>query len=110
MRGQVYGLRPPRTARGHEQQGRRYAVVVQATRFDHLGTWLAVPTSTSARPSSYRPAIEVPGRGPTLALCEALTSIDPQQRLTEVVGALTYAEMDEVDAALRLLMDLDLPT
>lgn len=107
MRGDVYGLRPAKQAREHEQRGRRFAVIVQASRFEHLSTWLAIPTSTSARPFVFRPQIEVPGEGPTLALCEALVSINPQERLGVRLGSLTYAEMQEIDDALSLLLDLD---
>ena len=107
MRGDVYGLRPARQSRGHEQRGRRFAVIVQASRFEHLSTWLAIPTSTSARPFVFRPQIEVPGEGPSLALCEGLVSIDPQERLSARLGSLTYAEMQEIDKAILLLLDLD---
>jgi mRNA interferase MazF len=106
MRGEVYALRPPKNARGHEQQGRRYAVILQASRFAHLSTWLAIPTSTSAHPYVFRPEVEEPGKGTALALCEGLVAIDPQLRLAESLGSLTYAEMQEIDQALTLLMDL----
>ena len=107
MRGDVYGLRPAKQSRGHEQRGRRFAVIVQASRFEPLSTWLAVPTSTSARPFIFRPQIEVPGEGPSLALCEGLVSIDPQERLGARLGSLTHAEMQEIDKAILLLLDLD---
>jgi mRNA interferase MazF len=107
VRGDVYGLRPAKESRGHEQRGRRFAVIVQASRFEHLSTWLAIPTSTSARPFVFRPQIEVPGEGPSLALCEGLVSIDPQERLGARLGSLTYAEMQEIDKAILLLLDLD---
>lgn len=107
MRGDVYGLRPAKQSRGHEQRGRRFAVIVQASRFEHLSTWLAIPTSTSARPFIFRPQIDIPGEGPSLALCEGLVSIDPQERLGVRLGSLTYAEMHEIDEAISLLLDLD---
>ena len=107
MRGDVHALRAPPRARGHEQQGRRFAIIVQARRFVHLSTVLAIPTSASAGPAIYRPEIEVPDRGSSRALCEALTAIDPEVRLGDYVGTLTYNELQEIDAALRLLLDLD---
>lgn len=107
MRGDVYSLRPAKQSRGHEQRGQRFAVIVQASRFEHLSTWLAIPTSTRARPFIFRPQIEVPGEGPSLALCEGLVSIDPQERLGARLGSLTYAEMQEIDKAILLLLDLD---
>ncbi|WP_139811621.1 type II toxin-antitoxin system PemK/MazF family toxin, partial [Mycobacterium avium] len=54
MRGEVFRLRAPRPARGHEQSGSRYAVVVQSDQLP-LSTWLVAPTSTSARAASFRP-------------------------------------------------------
>ena len=61
MRGEVYRLRAPQDARGHEQAGSRFAVVVQSDRLP-LSTWLVAPTPTSARPASFRPEIEIDGQ------------------------------------------------
>ena len=106
MRGGVFRFKPGSGRRGHEQQGRRFAVVVQARRFEHLSTWLIVPTSASARPAVHRPRIEVPGEGASVALCEAMVSIDPALRLGDTLGTLSYAEMAEIDDVLRILLDL----
>ncbi|GEK21810.1 type II toxin-antitoxin system PemK/MazF family toxin [Cellulomonas xylanilytica] len=106
MRGDVYRLKESGT-RGHEQAGPRFAVVVLASRFDHLSTWLVVPTSTRANPYIFRPPVTIPGHGETLALCDALTAVDPQARLGESVGYLSLAEMESIDRALAGLLDLD---
>jgi len=45
MRGEVYRL--PARGKGHEQQGRRYAVVLQPD-WLALSTWVVAFTSTSA--------------------------------------------------------------
>ncbi len=108
MRGDVHALRAPKQARGHEQRGPRYAIIVQARRFVHLSTVLAIPTSASAGPAIYRPDIGVPGHGASRALCEGLNAVDPAVRLGAYLGTLTYAEMQDIDSALRLLLDLDL--
>jgi mRNA interferase MazF len=108
MRGDIYRFKPGRSRQSHEQRGRRFAVVVQARRFAHLSTWLIVPTSASAAGTVYRPQIEIPDAGTSLALCEATVSIDPHVRLGDCVGSLGCEEMREIDAAQRLLMDLDL--
>lgn len=63
MRGEIYRLRTPHNATGHEQQGRHYAVVVQSN---------ALPMST----------------------------------LGDLAGRLTLDELNEVDAALRTVLDL----
>lgn len=104
MRGDVYRLRAPRDARGHEQQGRRYAVVVQADELDVLSTWLVAPTSTSARSATFRPSIEVAG-STTRVLVEQTSAVDPS-RLGERVGHLGLDELRSVDAALRLVLSL----
>jgi mRNA interferase MazF len=104
VRGDVYRLRAPRGARGHEQQGARYAVIVQSDDLEALSTWLVAPTSTSARPATFRPAVEVGGRS-TLVLVEQASAVDPS-RLGERVGHLGFAELRAVDAALRLVLAL----
>lgn len=109
MRGEVFRFKPGKERVGHEQQGRRFAIVVQARRFTHLSTWLVVPTSANARSVIYRPSIVVPGHGAGVAMCENLVSIDPEQRLADRLGNLSFAEMQEIDSALLLLLDLDLP-
>lgn len=103
MRGDVYRLRSPRGTRGHEQGGGRLCVVVQSDDLP-LSTWLVAPTSTSARPVSFRPQIEVEGKT-TLVLVEQTTAIDPQ-RLGDRIGRLSAAAMDDVDEALRAVLSL----
>ena len=103
MRGDIYELTAPRNARGHEQRGNRYAVVVQSDLLP-LSTWLVAPTSTSARPTSFRPEIEIDGKT-TLVLAEQTTAIDPE-RLGHLVGHLTQREMFAVNAALRTVLHL----
>lgn len=101
MRGEVYRL--PARGRGHEQQGRRHAVVVQP---DWLtsSTWIVAFTSTSARETSFRPVVEIAGRR-TLVMCDQLATVD-LGRLTEPAGFLTLEEVQRVDEALSLVLDL----
>lgn len=103
MRGDAYLLHRARNAIGHEQQGQRYCVVVQADWWP-LSTELVVPTSTSARPTVFRPEIELNGRT-TLALCEQMTAVD-LQRLGPHVGYLGADDLRRLDEALRLVLDL----
>jgi len=100
---EVFELNAPRGSRGHEQSGSRYAVVVQSDRLP-LSTWLVAPTSTSARPASFRPEIEIDGRV-TRVLAEQTAAVDPT-RLGAPAGCLTFDELRRVDAALRLVLDL----
>lgn len=103
MRGEVFRLKAPRDSRGHERTGARYAVVVQSDLLP-LSTWLVAPTSASARPASFRPEVEVLGEL-TRVLIEHAAAVDPE-RLGAAAGHLTYDELRQVDAALRLVLAL----
>ena len=103
VRGDLYRLRAPQDGRGLEQQGRRYAVVVQSDLLP-LSTWLVAPTSTSARPASFRPEIEIDGT-PTRILIEQTAAVDPE-RLGDQTGRLSAAELAAVDDALRVVLGL----
>ena len=103
MRGEIYQLRSPRGTRGHEQSGARYAVVVQSDVLP-LSTWLVAPTSTSARPASFRPEVEIHGHL-TRVLVEQTAAVSPE-RLRSASGHLTHDELRQVDAALRLVLAL----
>ena len=104
VRGDVYVLKAPRDARGHEQRGNRYAVVVQSDLLP-LSTWLVAPTSTGARDASFRPEIEIDGKT-TRVLVEQTAAVDPE-RLGQRIGRLGVREMSEVDAALLVVLGLD---
>jgi mRNA interferase MazF len=102
-RGDVFRIRPP-TGRGHEQQGPRYAVIVQADELLGLSTAIVAPTSQSAAPASFRPEIEIDGRL-TRVLVEQLRAVD-LDRLERPAGRLTLEEQRAVDAALELVLAL----
>lgn len=104
MRGDIYRLRDDRAAKGHEQRGPRYAVVVQS---DALltSTLLAAPTSRSARPTSYRPEVTVNGER-SRVLVEQLQAVDPERRFGPHVGRLTAEERESLDDAIRLVAGL----
>ncbi len=104
VRGEIFHLPAPRGRRGHEQRGARYAIVVQADEFLGLSTTLVAPTSTSARPASFRPVITVMGRE-TRVIVEQTTVVDPQ-RLGASAGRLDSAELGAVDEALALILSL----
>jgi len=69
-----------------------------------LSTWIVAFTSTSARETSFRPPVEIADQ-PTLVMCDQLATVD-LNRLTETVGFLTLQEMQRVDEALSLVLDL----
>ncbi len=102
VRGEVFRLPSPREARGREQRGARYAVIVQADEFLDLGTTLVAPTSISARSATFRPTITIDG-AETHVLVEQTTVVDPQ-RLGRSAGRLDASELRAVDDALRLVL------
>lgn len=104
VRGEVFRLPSPRNARGREQRGARYAVVVQGDEFMALSTTLVSPTSTSARSATFRPTIELGGEE-TRVLVEQTSVVDPQ-RLGRSAGRLDAAELRAVDDALALVLAL----
>ena len=101
MRGEVYRL--PARGTGHEQQGRRYAVVLQPDWLT-LSTWIVAFTSTRARETSFRPVVKIADQR-TLVMCDQLATVD-LERLTEPAGFLTLDEMQRVSEALSLILDL----
>ena len=104
VRGEIFRLPAPRAARGHEQRGARYAVIVQADEFLGLSTVLVSPTSASARAASFRPTITVAGQE-TRVLVEQTTVVDPG-RLGRSAGRLDAIELRAVDEALTLVLGL----
>ena len=73
-RGEVYRFRTPKGV-GHEQQGVRYGVVVQADELLPRSVVIVAPTSRSARSASFRPEITVAG-DTTRVLVEQLGAVD----------------------------------
>jgi mRNA interferase MazF len=102
VRGELFRLPGARGRRGHEQRGARYAIVVQADEFLGLSTTIVAPTSTSARPASFRPAVTIHDEE-TRVLVEQTTVVDPQ-RLGRSAGRLDARELASVDEALALVL------
>ena len=103
-RGDIFTLRLPKGT-GHEQHGRRFGVVVQSDAFLPRSVVLVAPTSTSARPASFRPGIEIDGTS-TRVLVEQVGAVDVG-RLGDLAGRLTPEEQWGVDAALLAVLGLN---
>lgn len=103
FRGAVYEIKALPGARGNEQQGRRYAVIIQSDRFASSTVTVAL-TSTRAGPAIYRPEIELDGVE-TRVLTDRIFSVTPE-RLGEFKGALEGRELAELDRALLLKLGL----
>jgi mRNA interferase MazF len=104
VRGEIFRLPALRTARGREQRGARYGVIVQSDELMSLSTVLVAPTSTRARPASFRPLVDMDGSA-TRVLAEQTTVVDPS-RLGPSVGRLGAAERRAVDEALTVVLGL----
>ena len=102
-RGDIFTLRLPKGV-GHEQQGRRFGIVVQPDAFLPRSVVLVAPTSRSARPASFRPELEIDGAS-TRVLVEQIGAVDVN-RLGDLAGHLTPEEQWGVDAALLTVLGL----
>lgn len=69
-----------------------------------LSTTLVAPTSTSARPATFRPIISMEDTE-TRVLVEQTTVVDPE-RLGQSAGHLDADELSAVDEALALVLGL----
>jgi len=103
QRGDVYELRPPRRA-GHEQQGRRFGVVVQSDALLPRSVVLIAPTSRSARAASFRPELVIEGQT-TRVLVEQVGAVDVN-RLGDHVGLASPEEMWGIDEGLLTVLGL----
>jgi mRNA interferase MazF len=103
VRGDVHAITLP-VGRGRVQQGRRFAVVVQADDLMALSTVLVCPTSASTPDASFHPEIAI-GDESTRVMCEMLGAVDVQ-KLGDQVGHLSLDELRSVDDALELVVDL----
>jgi len=104
QRGDIYRFKLPKGV-GHEQQGPRYGVVVQADEFLPRSVVIVAPTSRSARPASFRPEIEITGQR-TRVLVEQVGAVDATL-LGRLSGHLTHEELWSVDEALLTVLGLD---
>jgi len=102
--GDIYQLRARRSTKRNEQTGARYAVVVQSDNL-MLSTVLVAPTSRSAQPRNFRPTITV-AKKPTQVLVEQTAAVAPK-RLGSLVGHVSRNELNDINDALRLTLELD---
>lgn len=103
FRGAIYEIKPPKNATGHEQQGRRYGVVIQSDAFACSTVTVAL-SSTSASHTIYRPEIEFLSTK-SRVLTDQIYSVD-HGRLGDFMGALDFDELDALDRALLLKLGL----
>lgn len=103
FRGAIYQIKALPGARGNEQHGDRYAVIIQSDRFASSTVTVAL-TSTRAGPAIYRPEIELNGTK-TRVLTDQIHSVSPD-RLGEFAGTPDGTELAELDRAVLLKLGL----
>lgn len=103
IRGDVHRIKLP-GKRGHVQQGRRYAVIVQADDLLTLSTVVVCPTSRSAFPASFHPEVTIAEQS-TQVLCEMVGAVDARV-LGEHIGHLSREELRAVEDALLLVLEM----
>lgn len=103
LRGDIHEFRPPGGS-GHLQQGRRCGVIVQANELLPRSVVLVAPTSRSAKPASFRPAVEVLGET-TWVLVEQVGAVDAG-RLGDLIGRVTPEQQWSIDEALLTVLGL----
>jgi mRNA interferase MazF len=103
LQGDIHEFRLPRGT-GHEQQGRRYGVIVQANELLPRSVVLVAPTSRSAKPASFRPEIDLLGET-TRVIVEQVSAVDAR-RLGELVGRVNPEQQWGIDEALMTVLGL----
>ncbi|MFJ2298879.1 type II toxin-antitoxin system PemK/MazF family toxin [Oerskovia paurometabola] len=96
IRGAVYrvDLGAPR---GHEQGGRRYGLVLSPSEMNGSVATI-VPTSTSARPATFRPELVIDGQQ-TLLLVDQIRTVDTAYLVGDPVDYLNHDELTTVEQA-----------
>ena len=103
QRGDVVELRLPAGA-GSEQRGKRFGVVVQSDSLLPRSVVLVAPTSTAARPASFRPQVVVRDQ-PTRVMVEQVRAL-AVERLGRRVARLGVSDLWAVDEALTVVLGL----
>lgn len=79
-------------------------MIVQADDLLALSTIVICPTSKSAPPASFHPEVRVADE-PTRVMCEMVGAVDARL-LGDQMGRLTFDELQSIDDALQLVLDL----
>lgn len=104
IRGAVYRVDFGDAKRGHEQRGRRYAVVMSPSSMP-WSVVTVVPTSTSAQPAVFRPKLEIMGTK-TRFLVDQIRTVDVAYIRGDPVDYLERDEMAEVEHAVARYLGL----
>ena len=104
IRGAVYRVDLGEEKRGHEQRGRRLGLVLSPSSMPWSVATI-VPTSTTAQPAVFRPALEIDGQL-TRLLIDQIRSIDVSYIHGDPVHYLDHDEIIEVEHAVSRYLGL----
>ncbi|MDB5068323.1 MAG: transcriptional modulator of MazE/toxin, MazF [Chloroflexi bacterium] len=109
-RGEVW-LADLEPTRGHEQGGRRPAVIVstQALNRSRARLVIALPLTTRERPLPTRVRVEPPDGGvreTSFICCEHIRTLSTERLSPQPFGSVSLAILDQVDEILQLLLGL----
>jgi mRNA interferase MazF len=104
IRGAVYPVDLGDAKRGHEQRGRRLALVVSIEQ-NAWSVLTIIPTSTSAQASVFRPEVVIAGRN-TRILIDQVRTIDVSYVAGELVDYLSQDDMAQVEHSLSRYLGL----
>jgi len=104
IRGAVYRVDLGEAKRGHEQRGRRLGLVLSPSSMPWSVATI-VPTSTTAQPAVFRPALEIDGQL-TRLLIDQIRSIDVSYIHGDPVHYLDHDEIIEVEHAVSRYLGL----
>jgi mRNA interferase MazF len=103
-RGDVVPFKGRPDARGREQRGNRYAVVLQTNALEDWSTVVVAPTTTRPLGAFFRPPVVIRGNQ-SHVLLDQVVALD-RSRLGRVTGTLSPGEMESVEKALRFVLGL----
>jgi len=115
-RGDVYWAElEPRS--GSEQRGRRPVIVLSHNGFNESPSWrsiIVVPCTSSDAQRRRGPTVVFLSQGTgglkedCVAICHQITTLD-RSKLTQRIGSLSRAALNEVEVGVRAAIDLDSP-
>ncbi len=95
IRGAIYPVDLGDAKRGHKQRGRRLGLVLSIEQ-TAWSTVTVIPTSTSAQPAVFRPAVVIAGQD-TRILIDQIRTIDSRYVTGELVDYLSRDDMAQVE-------------
>ena len=105
LRGDIFMVERSFETSGHEQFDGRPAVVVSNNTGNHFSNCVEVVFLTTAHKKPLPTHVNIMGKLPSTALCEAVTTIS-KERLGEYIRSCTEYEMEQIDKALMVSLAL----